>query len=129
MSVSDPHSSPAPPTSQGIEPPWDLIADRIDAFSAAWDAALAADAPPPPLGQFLQPIDPLAERYLLIELAKLDIERRFQHDRQPQPVQWYAQQYPRLGPTDGLPVELIYEELQARAVAGQPVYQQEIERR
>ncbi|HEX6960320.1 MAG TPA: serine/threonine-protein kinase, partial [Lacipirellula sp.] len=127
--MDDTHSSSVREASQGEELPWDLIAERIDAFSAAWDEALAAEADPPRIDPFIQGLDAAAARQLAVELTKLDIERRWQHNRSPQHIEWYAQQYDVLSPIGKLPVDLIYEELQARMTAGLPVYQEEVRER
>ncbi len=129
MHADDPHSSSVRSGSQGEEPPWDVFAARIDAFAAAWDEALAADAEPPRLDGFLSNLDDTAARQLAVELAKLDIERRWEQNRQPQHIEWYLQQFPLLAPIPKLPVDLIYEELQARMAAGLPVYQEEVQQR
>ncbi|MBA3481503.1 MAG: serine/threonine protein kinase [Pirellulales bacterium] len=115
--------------SQAADPPWDIFAQRIDDFAAAWDAAASANADPPRLDAFLADLDPTAARQLAVELAKLDIERRWEQNRQPQHIEWYLQQYPLLAPIAQLPVDLIYEELQARMAAGLPVYQEEVQQR
>jgi serine/threonine protein kinase len=114
---------------RGEEPPWDLIAERIDAFAAAWDQALAQDADPPRLDTFTSGVDEQAARFIAIELAKLDIERRWQQNRRPQHIEWYAREYQLLSPVAKLPVDVIYEELQARMAAGLPVYQDEVRER
>jgi serine/threonine protein kinase len=111
------------------EPPWELIAERIDALAAAWDKAVADAGAPPRLGEFAADLDAAAARHVLVELVKLDMERRTQHTRDPQPIEWYASEWPALGPVARLPVDVIYEELQARMLAGQPVYRDEVERR
>jgi serine/threonine protein kinase len=114
--------------SQAGEPPWDVLADRIDEFSAAWDSA-DISGEPPRLDLFTTGLDEPVARQVLVELAKLDLERRWQENRQPQYVEWYLQQYPLLRPVERLPVELIYEELQARMAAGLPIYQEEVHER
>ncbi len=134
MQASESHSSSVREASQSAaapagEPPWELIAERIDDFAAAWDAAAERDAPPPDLGAAIADLDAGAARDVLLELVKLDMERRGQHQRDPQPVEWYAAQFPVLGPVAKLPVDLIYEELQARMIAGAPVYRKEVEER
>ena len=129
MHADDPHSTSARKGSQGEEPPWDVFADRIDAFAAAWDEALAANADPPRFDGLLAGLDSTAARQLAVELAKLDVERRWEQNRQPQHMEWYIQQYPLLSPIAKLPVDLIYEELQARMAAGLPVYQEEVMQR
>jgi serine/threonine protein kinase len=108
------------------EPPWDLIAERIDALAAVWDSAVASDGPTPRLAEFVADLDAAAARDVLLELVKLDMERRAQHQRDPQPIEWYARELPALGPLAKLPVDVIYEELQARMLAGRPVYREEV---
>ncbi len=131
---SDPHSSSVREPSQGEstpagEPPWELIAERIDAFAAAWDSAIEAKASPPDLAAFVADLDAAAARQVLLELIKLDMERRGQHQRDPQPIEWYAKTLAALGPVGKLPVDVIYEELQARMLAGRPVYREEVAER
>src|SRR5690349_13103176 len=121
-SVSD-----APPNDDAY---WDVLAERIDAFAAAWDAAAAEGGMVlPRLDAFVASLEPPVARHVLYELAKLDIERRWLDNRQPQHIEWYVQQFPALGPIGKLPVDLIYEELQARMAAGLPIYQEELVQR
>lgn len=108
------------------EPPWDLLADRIDAFAAQWENA-AGELPR--IDGFAADLDEQTARLVLIELAKLDIERRWQENREPQHIEWYVQNFPQLAPIGKLPVDLIYEELQARMAAGLPIYAEELVRR
>ena len=130
MLSEDPHSSSVGGASQGEEAWWDILAERIDAFAAAWDAAVeGGDAPLPRIDEFLAGLDEAAVRGVLVELAKLDIERRWQENRQPQHIEWYVQQFPALAPMAKLPADLIYEELQARMAAGLPIYQEELQQR
>lgn len=130
MLSEDPHSSSVGGASQGEEAWWDILAERIDAFAAAWDAAVeGGDAPLPRIDEFLAGLDEAAVRGVLVELAKLDIERRWQENRQPQHIEWYVQQFPALAPIAKLPADLIYEELQARMAAGLPIYQEELHQR
>jgi serine/threonine protein kinase len=131
MQASDPHSSSAREPSQGEslgtgEPPWELIAERIDAFAAAWDASRENRAAPPDLAAHVADLDPATARQVLLELIKLDMERRGQHQLDPQPIEWYAKQLAPLGPVGKLPVDVIYEELQARMLGGRPVYREEV---
>lgn len=130
MLSEDSHSSSVGDASQDEEALWDVLAERIDAFAAAWDAAVAGDeAPLPRIDEFLTGLDASTARQVLVELAKLDIERRWQENRQPQHIEWYLQQFPALAPIAKLPVDLIYEELQARMAAGLPIYQEELQQR
>jgi serine/threonine protein kinase len=131
MQASDSHSSSVREPSQGEspgtgEPPWELIAERIDAFAAAWDAQLASKGAPPNLAEFVADLDVATARQVLLELVKLDMERRGQHQLAPQPIEWYAKQLAPLGPVGKLPVDVIYEELQARMLGGRPVYREEV---
>ncbi len=129
MPLDDSHSSSVREASQSGELPAEVLAERIDAFSAAWDEADSAGADPPRLDRFAEGMEERAAREVLIELAKLDIERRWQENRQPQHLEWYAAEYTQLTPIGKLPVDLIYEELQARMMAGLPVYQDEVRQR
>jgi eukaryotic-like serine/threonine-protein kinase len=130
MRAEDSHSSSIGRASQGEEAWWDILAGRIDAFAAAWDAAAGGEGVPlPRIDEFLAGLDEAAVREVLLELAKLDIERRWQENRQPQHIEWYVQQFPALAPIAKLPVDLIYEELQARMAAGLPIYQEELHQR
>ena len=79
---------------------------------------MEAEAPPPALDRFVADLDAATARQVLLELVKLDMERRGQHQRDPQPVEWYAGRLPALGPVGKLPVDVIYEELQARMLDG-----------
>jgi serine/threonine protein kinase len=131
MQASDSHSSSVREPSQGEslgtgEPPWELIAERIDAFAAAWDAQVASKGAPPKLAELVADLDALAARQVLLELVKLDMERRGQHQLEPQPIEWYAKELAPLGPVGKLPVDVIYEELQARMLGGRPVYREEV---
>jgi serine/threonine protein kinase len=131
MQASDSHSSSVREPSQGEslgtgEPPWELIAERIDAFAAAWDASRENRSAPPDLAAHVADLDAATARQVLLELIKLDMERRGQHQLDPQPIEWYAQRLAPLGPLGKLPVDVIYEELQARMLGGRPVYREEV---
>ena len=126
MPPSDPQSSSMREGSPGGEPPWDLLADRIDAFAAQWEDP-AGELPR--IDAFAADLDEQTARLVLLELAKLDIERRWQENREPQHIEWYVQHFPQLAPIAKLPVDLIYEELQARMAAGLPIYAEELVRR
>jgi serine/threonine protein kinase len=108
------------------EPPWELIAERIDAFAAAWDASRENRSAPPDLAAHVADLDAATARQVLLELIKLDMERRGQHQLDPHPIEWYAQRLAPLGPVGKLPVDVIYEELQARMLGGRPVYREEV---
>jgi serine/threonine protein kinase len=108
-----------------------MIAERIDAFSAAWDQALEQSnsgqpLDPPKLDGFVAGLSDGDARHSLIELVKLDVERRWQHGVTPRKIEDYAADLPQLGAVDRLPADLLYEELQARMLAGRPVFQEEV---
>lgn len=129
MLSEDSHSSSVGRSSLDEEALWDVLAERIDAFAAAWDAAVEQDGALPRIDEFVAGLDAAAARQVLVELTKLDIERRWQENRQPQHIEWYLQQFPGLAPIAKLPTDLIYEELQARMAAGLPIYQEELHQR
>lgn len=126
MHSDDRHSTSVRGASDSAEPPWDLIAERIDALAAAWDRSLTEHGPPPSLGDFVAGLAPVDARAVLGELIKLDVERRWQHQLQPKAIERYVEELPVLGPLTGLPVDVVYEELQARMMAGRPIYEAEI---
>lgn len=129
MRSEDSQSSSIGDAAQGDEAFWDVLAARIDDFAQAWDRATESDAALPRIDEFVAGLDAATARKVLAELAKLDIERRWQENRQPQHIEWYVQQFPALAPIAKLPVGLIYEELQARMAAGLPIYQEELQQR
>jgi eukaryotic-like serine/threonine-protein kinase len=130
MAAEDSHSTSVAGASQGEEAWWDILAERIDAFAAAWDGAVQLPGGQlPRIDEFVGGLDESTARQVLLELAKLDIERRWQENCQPQHIEWYVQQFPALGPLAKLPSDLIYEELQARMAAGLPIYQEELQHR
>ena len=126
MPPSDSDFSSVREASPGGEPPWELLAERIDAFAAQWEDPASQL---PRIDAFAADLDEATARLVLLELAKLDIERRWQENREPQHIEWYVQQFPQLAPIAKLPVDLIYEELQARMAAGLPIYAEELVRR
>ncbi|MBX3424246.1 MAG: serine/threonine protein kinase [Pirellulales bacterium] len=129
MSPSDGHSSSLGGSSPTIEPAWDAIAERLDAFSATWAVALEVQGEPPAIRDFLGNLADGDAAVLAVELVKLDLEHRWQHGREPRKLEPYLADVPELGPADQLPVELIYEEVQARVQAGDGVDDLEIRRR
>jgi serine/threonine protein kinase len=126
MHPDDQHSSSVAAASQDGEPPWDLIAERVDALAAAWDRALERQGPPPALGELTADMNASTARHVLLELVKLDLERRWQHQVEPREIERYLEELPQLGPLNKLPVDVIYEELQARMMVGQQLYQEDI---
>jgi hypothetical protein len=71
MQASDSHSSSVREPSQGEslgtgEPPWELIAERIDAFAAAWDASRENRSAPPDLAAHVADLDAATARQVLL---------------------------------------------------------------
>lgn len=124
------HSNRPGDASQSSEPPWDAIAREVDALAAAW---AGCEESPPDLRLIVERLEgelpPEEVRAVLHELIKTDLEYRWQRDCQPQRVEVYAEQLPQLGGAGELPVELIYEELQARVQAGDLVRDTELRER
>jgi serine/threonine protein kinase len=108
---------------------WDDVAERIDRLAAAWEQALHADGELPDLEHFAVGVDPQAAPRVWCELAKFDLERRWQAGRDPQPAEWYAVRYPVLGPPTEMPLDLLHEEVQVRLQRGQAVAADELQRR
>ena len=125
----DSHSSLPTIASQGGEgaddAAWELVAEAIDAFSAAWETALETGDAEPELAEFV----PTAGAFGLGELIKVDLEYRWQHRRTPRKVEKYAEQFPILGEAKQVPLELVHEELQVRMQAGDGVSEEEIRTR
>jgi serine/threonine protein kinase len=129
MDGSDPHSTFLGDGSHSDDSPWEIIAERIDQLAAAWDKAQENDEAPPSLAMFTQDLGDATAYSVLVELAKYDLERRWQSGYSPQKAEWYARELPVLGPIENLPVDLIYEELQARMQLGEKITRREIEQR
>ena len=104
---------------------WEQVAEAVDAFSAAWESSLQAQAAEPKLGEYV----PADREFALPELVKVDLEYRWQNDRGPRKIEAYVEQFPELAVGDHCPVELVHEELQVRMQAGDKVTDEEIRQR
>lgn len=94
---------------------WDQLAEHIEAFSAAWDRASS----PPSLAEYV-PRQPAALRRLsLVELVKLDLERRWPNPEWRKTLEQFAREWPELVGPEGLSADLIYEECQVRRRHGE----------
>ena len=94
---------------------WDDLAERIDAFAAAWEAG------EPIVGEFL-PAGPSAARGLvLVELVKVDLEQRQRRGRPLRRLEDYIAEHPELDAGAGPPADLIYEEHHVRLAAGEEI--------
>ncbi len=88
---------------------WDRLCRHVEAFAAAWDASHQ----PPPIASFLPAEPAVLRKLVLVELIKIDLEYRGQHQC-PLRLEDYAARFPELGGRDGLPCDLIYEEYHVR---------------
>ncbi len=97
---------------------WGALAAHIETFLEKWEAS----GMPPDLRHHLPP-DEASElrRLTLIELIKVDLEYRLQHDVTLRRLEDYAAEYPELLVDDQLPTDLIYEEFHIRKAGGQTV--------
>jgi serine/threonine protein kinase len=104
-------------------PAWDVVAQRLEAFFAAWEAGSAPD-----IAAHL-PTGPAAVRRLvLVELVKVDLEFRCRDGGDPR-IEEYVATFPELAAADGPPVELICEEYHVRKSRGESVELAEFGRR
>lgn len=102
---------------------WEELAQRIEQFSRLWDLEQTPD-----LGSLL-PAEPLwLRRLVLVELIKVDLERRQAAGRW-RPLEEYAAQYPELCEQGEPPCDLIYEEFHLRQMSGQAVSVEEYRQR
>ena len=107
---------------------WDRVAEAVDAVAQQWERCLAGDGEPPRLVELLTG-DGAVDGLVLPELVKTDLEYRWSTGRGPKKLDDYAAELPGLGPVEQVPVELIYEELQVRMQAGDPVDDAELQSR
>lgn len=97
---------------------WEVVGNQVDAFIQAWDDGTGA---PPGIGDHLPENSQTCRRLTLIELIKIDMERRWRQDMQPQSVEAYAERFAELRIGNRVPADLIYEELHVRRLAGHQV--------
>ncbi len=96
---------------------WDELTRHLDQFAQAWDASDS----PPELRAFLPGAPPELRRLALVELIKLDLERRWTNAAWRKPLEQYLEDFPELGAAGELPADLVYEELQIRKQHGEVV--------
>jgi len=95
---------------------WDLLAERIEALTASWESY----GKPPALGEFL-PESPPNLRYLaIVELIKVDLEYRWKKHNLPRKLEEYAEEFPELTESGGIPCDLIFEEYYVRTSSVDP---------
>ena len=102
---------------------WASVGAKLEAFANAWDS----DGEPPDLAKFVPADSGSIGRLTLVELIKLDIDRRLQRgiDR---PLEDYLQSFPELSHGE-TPCDLLYEDFHLRRQAGQIVDAQDYFRR
>lgn len=106
-------------TSGGGDQTLQVLADCLDRFVAAWDAGDG----PPVLRDYL-PAATAQRRSVLTELAKIDLEYRWQHRNLPKRLGEYLEEFPELT-EGGVPPDLVYEEFHIRRQCGFAVEPQE----
>src|SRR5262245_46030029 len=94
---------------------WADVGDRLEGFAKSWDTS----SEPPEIQSFLPSADSSAFKMTLVELIKLDLDRRLQRNID-LPLEDYLRSFAVL--TDGgLPFDLVYEDFHLRRQAGRPV--------
>jgi len=96
---------------------WGHLTDHVTRFLTAWKSA----SRPPELRDYL-PAEPAAlRRMVLVELIKIDLERRQESGAAARGIEDYRRDFPELGDADNLPCDLIYEDYRTRRDAGEKV--------
>ena len=98
---------------------WDDVSSRLESFLEAWDACSVSSEPK--IASFLPSHGAASRPFSLVELIKVDIERRWRHDRDVRPLSAYIADFPELEAADGVPVDLLYEDIYIRQQQGQSV--------
>jgi serine/threonine protein kinase len=95
---------------------WQAVSECLENFVKAWEST----GSPPAIGDFATQPDKAVRRLALIELIKVDLEYRAQHDQTTRSVEDYLAEFPEIA-DDGLPLDLIYEEFHLRRRGGEDV--------
>jgi serine/threonine protein kinase len=94
---------------------WADVGERLEGFATSWDTGSS----PPEIRAFLPSTESSSYKLTLVELIKLDVDRRLQRNID-RPLEEYLSEFPTL--TDGgLPFDLVYEDFHLRRQAGRPV--------
>ncbi|HEX4147694.1 MAG TPA: serine/threonine-protein kinase, partial [Pirellulales bacterium] len=80
-----------------------------------------AKGEPPTIRPHVDTVSPDMRRLALVELVKIDLERRWPRREWREWLEQYAAEYPELAGDDGLPADLIYEEFHVRKQHGESV--------
>lgn len=98
---------------------WNLIANHLDAFVAAWERDER-----PEIGAHVPDGPQLLRKLTLTELIKADLDYR-QARAEPKRIEDYAAEFPELLEPAGPPCDLIYEEYHVRRAHGEEASPQE----
>ncbi|HET6882154.1 MAG TPA: serine/threonine-protein kinase [Pirellulales bacterium] len=101
-----------------------LVGRQVRLFADAWKTSVA-----PSPADFVPEAAPSVRRLLLLELVKVDLNRRWRRPELRRQVEDYLQLFPELVSDGKLPYDLVVEEYQARRQHGEVVVVQEYERR
>lgn len=99
----------------GTSTTWGDIAERLEAFVAAWESGAA-----PAIAEHLPAGPSPRRRRVLVELVKVDLEFQARLGRPPR-IEDYVAAHPELAADEGPPVELLCEEYHVRRARGEPV--------
>ena len=94
-----------------------IIARQVRLFNQAWEAAVE----PPRLADFLPDADSDARRLVLVELAKVDLGRRWPMPKARWLVEQYLAAFEELASDGQVPYDLVLEEYQVRRQLGDEV--------
>jgi len=96
---------------------WRELAQAVEAFDAAWQTPGSAPDP----GRYLPPKHAPLRRLTLIELIKVDLHQRQQRNVPRLSLDDYLDRWPELVQKGSVPSDLVFEEIQVRQRAGEPV--------
>src|SRR6516162_2558340 len=95
---------------------WHMLSQRVAALIRRWDDG----GTPPRLMDFVPAGNPSLRRFVLNELVKVDLARRWSR-RLPRRLEDYLAEFPELAGPSGVPCDLILEEYRQRRRAGEDV--------
>jgi serine/threonine protein kinase len=101
-----------------------LVGRQVRLFADAWKTSAA-----PSPADFLADARPAVRRLLLVELVKVDLNRRWRRPDLRRKVEHYLELFPELTADGQLPYDLVVEEYQARRQQGEVADIEEYERR
>ncbi len=96
---------------------WELLAAQLEQFIDAWEAN---PGQPPAIAPFAPDGPPGLRRMVLAELVKVDLDYRWHGGEAPRLIEQYLEELPELA-AEGVPCDLLYEELHIRQRLGERV--------